>query len=326
MIEFAWPYVFLLLPLPLILAWLRPQKKESSEAPLKVPDLDDFAIFQRPAALKRKGIFPLIVAAIAWMALVAAAARPEWVGDPIEIPQTGRDLMLAVDLSGSMMTTDFELKGQAVDRLTALKWIVGDFIDRRQGDRLGLILFGSQAYLQTPLTFDTTTVKQLLMEAVVGLAGKETALGDAVGLAVKQLKESKQGSRVLILLTDGNSNAGELPLDKAAEIAANAKLKVHTIAIGSNAQMVNTIFGVRRTHPSVDIDETALKMVAEKTGGHYFRAYDTKDLVKIYQKLDQLEAIEQEHKTFRQTAEIYTWPLLLAISLFGILMLDRILR
>jgi Ca-activated chloride channel homolog len=326
MIEFAWPYLFLLLPLPFLLALLWPKKKVSETAALKVPELEDFTPFQHAKALQRGGYFPLLLSTLAWIALVTAAARPQWIGEPIDIPQTGRDLMLAVDLSGSMMINDFEVKGQAVDRLSALKMILGDFIDRRKGDRLGLILFGSQAYLQTPLTFDATTVKQLLMEAVVGLAGKETALGDAIGLAVKQLRDSPQESRVLILFTDGNNNTGELVPEKAAELAANAQLKVHTVAIGSNEAMVQTLFGARRVHPSADIDETALKMIAEKTGGQYFRAYDTKDLVKIYQKLDQIERIEHESKTFRPTDEIYFYPLMAALFLLGSLIVLRIVR
>lgn len=317
MIEFAWPYLFLLLPLPLLLYFLLPKARGYETAALRVPDVDDFIIHQNHAVARGKGVLPLILTTLTWAALVTAAARPQWVGEPVEIPQTGRDLMLAVDLSGSMMINDFEIKGQAVDRLSALKMILGDFIDRRKGDRLGLILFGSQAYLQTPLTFDTATVKQLLMEAVVGLAGKETALGDAIGLAVKQLRDSPQESRVLVLLTDGNNNTGELVPEKAAELAANANLKVHTVAIGSNEAIVQTLFGARRVHPSAEIDEGALKMIAEKTGGQYFRAYDTKDLVKIYQRLDQIERIEHEAKTYRPTDEIYYYPLLFALLLLG---------
>lgn len=325
MIEFAWPYLFLLLPLPWIFSWLLPKKRGRETAALKVPDIADFIPFQQAKKGKR-GYFSLLLTCLAWAALVTAAARPQWIGDPVEIPQTGRDLMLAVDLSGSMMINDFEVKGQVVDRLSALKMILGDFIERRKGDRLGLILFGSQAYLQTPLTFDITTVKQLLMESAVGLAGKETALGDAIGLAVKQLRDSPQESRVLILFTDGNNNTGELVPEKAAELAANAKLKVHTVAIGSNEALVQTFFGARRVHPSAEIDEASLKMIADKTGGHYFRAYDTKDLVKIYLKLDQLEKIDHESKTFRPTDEIYKLPLMFAVILLGALMVVRIVK
>ena len=162
------------------------------------------------------------------------------------------------------------------------------------------------------------------MEAAVGLAGNETALGDAIGLAVKQLRDTPQKNRVLILLTDGNNNTGELTPDKSAELAANAGLKVHTVAIGSNEAMVKTIFGTRRIHPSADIDEGALKMIAERTGGRYFRAYDTKELATIYQQIDQIEAIEQESKYYRPIDEIYYLPLAFALLLLTIITLHKV--
>ena len=186
-----------------------PPGQQNEHAALRVPVLSDFESLRRPVSstfLKSQAFFAFFI----WLMLLTSAARPQWVGKSIEIPQSGRDLMLAVDLSGSMRMEDFDINGQRVDRLTALKWIAGDFIERRKGDRIGLILFGTHAYLQTPLTFDLPTVKQLLNEAAVGLAGNETAIGDAIGLAVKQLRDSPQESRVLILLTDGNSNAGVL--------------------------------------------------------------------------------------------------------------------
>lgn len=319
MIEFAWPYVFLLIPLPWMVYKFLPSSKGSEHAALKVPEINDFDQFQHASSSS----FPKLKTAfvfLLWLALLTSAARPQWIGRQVEIPQNGRDLMLAVDLSGSMQMKDFEIKGQMTDRLTALKIIASDFIERRKGDRLGLILFGSQAYLQTPLTFDISTVKQLLMESAVGLAGNETAIGDAIGLAVKQLRDSPEASRVLILLTDGNNNAGELTPEKAAEIASHAKLKVHTVAIGAKNMTVNTIFGQRQINPSAEIDEKALKLVAEKTGGEYFRAYNTKELVQIYNHIDQLESIERTKQYYRPTEEMYFWPLLAALIGFGLLM------
>ena len=319
MMEFAWPYVFLLIPLPwLVYKFLTPCNYNINAA-LKVPELKDFCHFQQQSTTsfpKFKAIFIFLI----WLALLTSAARPQWIGKKVEIPQSGRDLMLAVDLSGSMQIKDFEINGQFTDRLSALKMIASDFIDRRKGDRIGLILFGTQAYLQTPLTFDVSTVKQLLKESVVGLAGNETAIGDAIGLAVKQLRDSPQASRVLILLTDGNNNAGELSPEKAAEIASHINLKVHTIAIGSNEMVVQTIFGTRSIHPSAEIDEKALKMVAEKTGGKYFRAHNTKELIQIYQDIDRLESIERKGQYYRPTEEMYDWPLLIALICIGILM------
>lgn len=317
MIDFAWPYVFLLLPLPWVVYQFFPPGRLHESAPLRVPELNDFSPFQHTlsaSSLKPKYIFAFLI----WLLLLTAAARPQWAGEIVEIPQSGRDLMIAVDLSGSMQIQDFELKGKYIDRLTALKAVASDFIERRKGDRIGLILFGTHAYLQTPLTFDIATVKQLLREAAVGLAGNETAIGDAIGLAVKQLRDSPQASRVLVLLTDGINNAGELTPEKAAEIAAHENLKIHTVAIGAKEIPVQTIFGIRHMQPSGEIDEKALKMVAEKTGGKYFRAYNTNELAQIYQEIDRLEYSERGNQYYRPTDEIYYWPLLFALIGFAL--------
>lgn len=326
MIEFAWPYAFLLLPLPWILQIVFKRNDSNEVAALKVPYLQDFSCLESSTSFKRSSQwnFVFFIGTLAWLALVTASARPQWIGGPVEIPQTGRNLMVAVDLSGSMSTKDFAINGTAVDRLTALKSIVGDFISRRKGDRLGLILFGSHAYLQTPLTFDTATVQKFLNEAVLGLAGNETAIGDAIGLAVKYLRDTPEQSRVLILLTDGKINAGELNYDKAAELASNANLKVYTVAIGSNEMIMQTIFGAKRVNPSADIDEKSLQMIAEKTGGHYFRAYDTKNLASIYQHLDKLEPINNESKFYREVDEIYYYPLLVAMVLMAGLIIRKV--
>lgn len=314
MIEFAWPYLFLLLPIPWLVYKLWPASSPHKTASLIISDFADVNHFKDASAIGASK-FKIFLASLVWLALLTAAARPQFIGEPIAIPQSGRDLMLAVDLSGSMQIQDFEIQGKQVDRLTALKLIAGDFIDRRKGDRIGLILFGSNVYLQSPLTFDTATVKQFLMESEVGLAGKETAIGDAIGLAVKQLRDSQQESRVLVLLTDGVNNTGELTPEKAAEIAARSNLKVHTVAIGANSMMVQTFFGPQMVNPSADIDEKALKTVAEVTGGKYFRAYNTKELAGIYREIDKLEPLEKNKHHFRPIEEMYFWPLLLALML-----------
>ncbi|MBA3239202.1 MAG: VWA domain-containing protein [Parachlamydiaceae bacterium] len=317
MIEFAWPYAFLLMIVPFLVYKFVPATHFKDNVALLVPELNDFFAFhnssQKIPSKFKKGFLFLI-----WFALIFAAARPQWTGNMVEIPRSGRDLMLAVDLSGSMQIKDFKIKGQLTDRLTALKLIASDFIERRKGDRVGLIVFGSQAYLQAPLTFDVTTVKQLLMETAVGLAGQETAMGDAIGLAVKQLRNSPQPSRVLILITDGINNTGELKPEKAAELASHEKLKIHTIAIGSDQQQYQSLFG-RGMLMAGEIDEKTLKLVAEKTGGSYFRAYNTDELVKIYQHIDKLEKRDQANIFYRPTIEIYY--LALAAALAGIALL-----
>jgi Ca-activated chloride channel family protein len=315
-IEFAWPYIFLLTIFPWFIYKLLPPIQQNESAALCVPEMDDFAGFQQRLSKASSSIFKTSFLFFIWLALITSAARPQWIGDVVEFPKSGRDIMLAVDLSGSMQIKDFKIKGKLVDRLTAVKLIASDFIDRRKGDRIGLILFGTQAYLQTPLTFDLATVKQLLDETAIGLAGTETAMGDAIGLATKQLRDTPQASRVLILITDGNNNAGELLPEKAAELAAHENLKIHTVAIGSKHPQVQTALG-HMTLQSAEIDEKTLKLISEKTGGKYFRAYNTEELVKIYHHIDQLEIREEANQYFRPTIEMYQWPLAAALLAMG---------
>ncbi len=309
MIEFAWPWLFLALPLPLLVAWRLRAAQRVEEAALRIPFIDDFAQHGagRPQGASR---FALILATLLWLLLVGAAARPVWYGEPVELPVSGRDLMLAVDLSGSMVEQDFDLGGKVVNRLQAVKQVAGEFIERRVGDRLGLILFGSQPYVQVPLTFDRESVRTLLDEALIGLAGKETAIGDAIGLAVKRLEgQPAEEQQVLILLTDGANTTGTLEPLKAAELAAEAGLKIYTIGIGADEMIVRTLFGVRKVNPARDLDETTLKGIAEKTGGRYFRARDTEELGQIYELLDQLEPVVRETQSFRPQRSLFHWPL-----------------
>jgi len=315
MIEFEWLWAFLLLPLPALVYYFWPRAESHPQAALRVPNMDDFAAVSNASGkpLNRRWFKWLMM--LGWIALVLATAKPLWVGEQIELPVSGRDLMLAVDLSGSMQVEDFKINGQAVDRLTALKSVARDFIQQRKGDRLGLILFGRNAYLQTPLTFDLKTLNTLLMEAAIGLAGKETAIGDAIGLAIKRLKDKKVGSRVLILLTDGANTAGELSPLKAAELAAKNGLKIYTIGIGADEMVRESFFGRQRINPSLDLDEKTLTAIAKKTGGKYFRARNTEDLKEIYQLLDKLEPVEVATQTLRPQKSLYFWPLAFALLL-----------
>ncbi|MGJ0429093.1 vWA domain-containing protein [Methylobacter sp.] len=323
MIHFEWPWLLSLLPLPLLIRWLLPAHKPVEQAALKVPFLDDFSEGDA-RVISQTGRWPFLAAAIAWILLIAACTRPQWLGEPIEQAVSGRDLMLAVDLSGSMEVQDFVINRQAVDRLTATKWVAGDFINRRVGDRIGLILFGTQAYLQTPLTFDRKTVMTLLDESAIGLAGDNTAIGDAIGLAVKRLKNQEVNSRVLILMTDGANTAGEVSPLKAAELAAENQLKIYTIGIGADEMLVRSFFGAQKVNPSQDLDEKTLTAIAEKTGGVYFRARNTDELNKIYQLLDQLEPVEKDKQYFRPKSELYYWPLAGALLLAAAIALSRV--
>ncbi|MCG6872678.1 MAG: VWA domain-containing protein [Gammaproteobacteria bacterium] len=323
MISLAWPWLLVVLPLPWLARWLLPAGDDRGDAALRGPHLE--ACAQRPAAGRASNgrRWQLLLGLLAWLCLVAAAARPEWIGDPVQLPVSGRDLMLGVDLSGSMRETDFVLGRRQVDRLTATKAVAGDFIRRRVGDRIGLILFGRQAYLQAPLTFDRETVHTLLLESVIGLAGKETAIGDAIGLAVKRLRENPAEQRVFILLTDGANTAGVISPTQAAELAASAGLRIYTIGIGADEVIRRTLFGNQRVNPSADLDEETLRQVAQVTGGRYFRARDTAELEGIYALLDELEPVEKERRVFRPTRALFYWPLAAALALAGLLLVAR---
>jgi len=322
MIHFEWPWLLTVLPLPLLIRWLLPASQLAEQAALKVPFLDDFSGFESRALSPQKP-WRLWLAIAAWVLLVFAVSRPQWLGEPIEQTVSGRDLMMAVDLSGSMEEQDFVINKQRVDRLTATKFVAADFINRRVGDRVGLILFGTQAYLQTPLTFDRKTVITLLNESAIGLAGDNTAIGDAIGLAVKRLKNQQANSRVLILLTDGANTAGEVSPIKAAELAAENQLKIYTIGIGADEMQVRSFFGSRTVNPSRDLDEKTLTAIADTTGGHYFRARNTEELDKIYQLLDELEPVEKDKQYYRPRSELYPWPLGLALALAVAVCLSR---
>jgi len=250
MITFQWPWLSFLLPLPFLLRWLLPARPQADQAALIVPFLDDFPSGEsRRVSIQQR--WPIRLAGFAWIFLVIACTRPQWMGEPLELAVNGRDLMLAVDVSGSMDEKDFIINGKYYDRLTATKYVVSDFVQRRVGDRLGLILFGTRAFLHVPLTFDRKTVQTLLNEAFIGITEDEpqTSIGDAIGLAVKRLQNEKADSRVLILLTDGANTAGELAPLKAAEIAAEHHLKIYTIGIGADEMLVRSLFGTRRVKP-----------------------------------------------------------------------------
>lgn len=314
MFEFAWPWIFVLLPLPWLLRALLPAA-DSGEPALKVAFLDELETLAGQRARthlplwRKQARFVFL-----WLLLLSAAARPEWIGEPLPVPASGRDLLLAVDVSGSMGYSDMRLDNRAVTRLELVQELFGDFIEQRQGDRLGLILFGSQAYLQSPLTFDRRTVHTWLDEALVGIAGQNTAIGDAIGLAVKRLRDRPAQSRVLVLITDGANNAGELDPLVAAQLAADENIRIYTIGIGADPQQIGPR-GFLGFNPSLDLDEGNLTAIAEKTGGLYFRARDAEELASISQALDALEPVEQEDTLSRNTQALYAWPLALALLL-----------
>ncbi len=319
MIELALPWALAALPLPWLVRWSLPPARERGGA-LRVP------FFQRLAAASaqgdtrsRRGWLAVAVKALAWALLVGAAAQPQWVGPPQAVPTQGRDLMLALDLSGSMRTPDFEVRGRAIDRFSVVRAVARDFALHRIGDRVGLVLFGTRAFLQAPLTPDLPTVAKLLDESDVGLAGEETAIGDAIGLAVKHLRERPEGERVLILLSDGENNAGVLDPKRAAELARDAGVRIYAIGVGTGAQAVSTPFGSRAVGGGSGPDESALRGIAEETHGKYFRADDTESLVAVYREIDALEPTSGDPATVRPVRPLFPWPLGAALAIAGLL-------
>ena len=308
----AWPWMLLVLPLPFLVRYLMPAVVGTQDAGLKVPSFKSFAVLKDRSEVEQLLNWRFWLSMIAWVLLVLAAAKPEHIGDELEVPVSGRNLMLAVDLSGSMDAKDFEIGSRRVDRLTATKAVASDFIGRREGDRIGLILFGERAYLQVPLTLDRETVKTLLLEAFIGLAGEKTAIGDAITLAVKRIHDQGEDAKeqVLILLTDGANTAGEIDPLKAADLAQQIGLRIYTIGIGAEQMVVSSITGgMRRVNPSADLDESTLTKIATMTGGRYFRAKDTAGLQDIYRLLDEMEPVAEPEAGFRPVKSLYFWPL-----------------
>jgi Ca-activated chloride channel family protein len=316
MISFVWPWAFLLLPLPYLVRKLAPAAPEPRAGSLRVPFFRAVASFHRGRhgnAVQRRSY--LVAMVIAWLALVTATARPTWHGKPSPVPVDGRDLLLATDISGSMARDDLTLGGHTADRLTVVKEVADDFLSRRQGDRIGLILFGTRAYLQSPLTFDRDTVRALLGEAEIGLAGEETAIGDAIGLATKRLRDRPSDDRVLVLLTDGASNAGALDPIEAARIAAAEKIRIYTVGVGADRVAMQTAFGTRIVNPSADLDEKTLAEIADLTGGQYFRAKNVEALADVYREIDRIEPVAGEPRHVRPERQLFAWPLGLAVAL-----------
>ena len=315
-IDFAMLWVFILLPLPIVVMLWVPRAQVTVPAALRTPYFSGLQSGFSQQTRPRSKIW-IALAVLAWVLLVTAAARPQFIGETIHMPVTGRSLMMAVDISGSMMTEDMLVggkNGQVAPRILAVKKVAGDFIEQREGDRIGLILFGSQAYLQAPLTFDRKTVKILLDESQVGLAGKQTAIGDALGLAVKRLRKEPEKNRVFILLTDGANTAGSVDPLKAADLAAQEGIKVYTIGVGADAHLLRTPFGVQQVGGN-ELDEPTLQAIASKTGGEYYRARDLDSLLQIYDLLDKIEPVSKDDMSYRSVTELYYWPMGLALLL-----------
>jgi Ca-activated chloride channel family protein len=324
MFEFEWPWAFALLPLPLLVWWLMPvyQRQQTS---VHVPFFDRLAnaTGQTPqpgAVVLRRRAIQMIAAALVWVLMVAALARPERVGDAVTHEVSARDLILAVDISGSMEQSDFRTQaGKTIKRLDGVKLVLGDFIARRKGDRVALILFGSKAYVQVPFTQDLQTARMLLDQSEAGMAGQQTAIGDTIGLAIKTFETSTATQKLVILLTDGNDTASKVPPEHAADIARQKSVVVYTIGFGDP-----NVTGENR------VDLSTLREVASMTGGQFFRAEDGTQLAKIYADIDRLAPVKLETISWRPKLPLFQWPLgaatILALALWCLLLTGSIFR
>jgi Ca-activated chloride channel family protein len=309
MLTLAYPWLLAVLPLPLLVRWLVPPYRERREG-LRVPFLPRLARLtgQAPTAgavVLRGGWLRDVALIVAWLCSVAALARPQWLEPPISRTVPVRDMMLAVDLSGSMETKDFtDSSGQAVDRLNAVKQVLDDFLSRRKGDRVGLIVFGNAPYVQAPFTQDLDVCRELLSETRVGMAGPKTAFGDAIGLAITVFKRSDVPEKVLIALTDGNDTGSQVPPELAAAVAKDGSIVIHTVAVGDPKAA-----GEDR------LDEEMLRRVAAITGGTYSHAGNRAELEATYTRLDRLPTREARMITHRPRTDLFHWPLAMGLAL-----------
>lgn len=318
MFRFASPYFLLLLLLvPPLLIYRRRQRVPE----LALSRIEEIRRLSGGWTLLLGRLLP-VLKVTALVLMIIALARPQWGTREIRLKTEGINILLAVDVSGSMAALDFIQGNNFIDRLEAVKGVISDFVIRRNGDRIGLVVFGSQAYTQIPMTRDYTSIESILKRVEIGAAGKETAIGDAIGIALKRLEDIPSKSNIIILLTDGRSNAGELPPMAATEIAVKRGIKIYTIGVGTRGKVpfkVNhPVLGERYVYRQVSIDEATLKQIAAKTGGLYFRAKDTESLEKIYNHIDQLEKTKVEVKSFDHYSEYYSYLLIPALILIGL--------
>lgn len=312
MFELAAPLALLLLPVPWIIWRFLPQFSYSRRQALKVPFFSMLSqLHQTPEPIERR---PPVWLLLTWLCLILALVGPRWVGEPQQLSHEGHNIFLALDISGSMAIDDMVLQGHRSTRLDVVKQAAETFVRHRTGDKIGLILFGTRAYLQTPLTYDKHHILLRLIDASVGLAGQSTAIGDPIGLAVKHLSHTPSKGRIIILLTDGMNNAGILSPQKAAQLARNENIKIYTIGLGADSNLSNSFFSMMGS--AADLDEKTLKEIATITHGRYFRATDPASLQHIYGLINHIESVSQEQATIRPQHDYYPWPLGFALCLF----------
>lgn len=320
--HFAYPYAFLLLLLPIIIRVIIPAVKGLHGDALRVPFINDIAkiniksgsLWGLSGEITHKWSKSAIFLYVIFACLVIAIARPQWVGEPIRLRNYSRDILMVMDISTSMLEPDFAISGKRVDRLTAVKKVASEFIKKRSDDRIGLVLFGTRAYLQAPITYDKKSVEEILWAMDAGMAGNSTAIGDALGLSLKSLKDAPNpDKKIIILLTDGENNDGSLTLPQAMTLAQKEGVKIYTIGVGNDRYM-ETVFGIKLGGNS-GLDEKSLQQIADATKGTYFRAKNTESLQKIYDIIDKMEPNSNEDKFVQETKELYYIPLLAAFLL-----------
>ncbi|MEP4079617.1 VWA domain-containing protein [Haloferula sp.] len=317
MLTLLHPWLLLLAPLPWILWKFLPPRPRTS-ASLRVPfgKRLDIATSRLPITSRAKrSSFTTIIPVLVWMLILTALARPQWIEDPVEKLVPTRDLLLLVDLSGSMQAEDFtDGSGKTIDRLSAVKDILGDFLEKREGDRVGLVVFGDSPFLQAPFSTDLSLSRQLLDETAVGMAGPRTALGDAIGLGINLFESSDAPAKTIIALTDGNDTKSQVPPIEASRVAVDRDIRIHTVAIGDP-----TSVGEEK------LDQETLDQVASITGGKSYFAGDRDQLAGIYNELDEIETREIKKLSHRPRRDIFHFPLLLALT-FSILSKIRLHR
>ena len=305
MFTFAYNWVLILLPLPW-LVWVFLPARKMPQVSVRVPFGDRLRIASSEVSVVRKAtrnLYSAIAPAVSWILVVTALAKPQWLEPPITRDLPTRDLLLLVDLSGSMQQEDFTNNtGMKVDRLTAVKEVLGDFLLRREGDRVGLVVFGDSPFLQAPFSTDLSLARQLLEETAIGMAGPRTAFGDAIGLGVNLFEKSDVPAKTMIALTDGNDTKSQVPPIEASRVARQRGIRIHTVAIGDP-----TTVGEEK------LDTETLQAVAEGSGGEYFFAGDREQLAGIYRELDKIETRQVNVISHRPRRDLFFWPLLAAL-------------
>ena len=330
MFRFAsWYFLLLLAVVPAAILF---KKNRRLHPVMGLPALSAVHSIRRSAFLKLHWIMPVLKYTALGLA-IAAMARPQWGTRQVSVLTEGVNLVLAVDISESMAALDFKQGGKIVNRLEAVKTVINEFISKRSGDRIGLVVFGTHAYTQLPLTRDYNTISAVLERLRIGAAGKSTAVGDAIGISLKRLEDIKSKSNIIILLTDGQSNTGELSPQTATEIAVQKGVKIYTVGVGSKGKapflIQHPLLGERYIYQHVDFDEDTLMFISKETNGIYFRAQDSKSLQKIYDTIDELEKTKVKVKTFAEYRELYIYllaPSFLLLVIWVILSNTRFLR